>query len=658
MADRYSRLLSLLEATATPAPKSSTASNDAGIGADQGEGGAKRTKRRRRHDSSVATTASEPTHRSESVRSPDVDAAPNGEAEEEDDAAAGGEAEEEDEQHADEAAGEAESDAAAWVSKPYEAHFNVEWTTDQLDEREKELQEARWKLPGLGDAVAMVPSGTAAPELPSAAEACLASCHVLPSLRERWSARHGAKLTPQQRSMVGLVSTYRDVLHCDASLHAYSELLPVLALHAVQHLVVSRRMLQRHAKREAPPQDQGFTRPTVLVVLPFRAQALAFMQALLSLLPTAYEQVENKARFFREFGEEEGAAQVPAAKPEDYKLLFAGNNDDCFKCGVRVTRKSLKLYSSFYQSDLVIASPLGLRVALGDGAKKRDVDWLSSIEVLLVPYADVLLMQNWAHFSELLDALNQLPTQQRDTDFSRVRSWFLDGAAPRLRQTVLLSAHPAAELHALLRTSRNVAGRVRTRASYAGLLAKVPPALRQLFVRFAADDPATAADARLDAFRDRLLPSLLSSFSAGPEGRTLLFVPSYFDFVRVRELLTAEGVPFVAISEYTPTKQVSRARSAMQNGTVPLLLYTERAHFFRRHKLSGARHLAVYSLPSYASFYVELLRMLERPQSEHGTGSTCAALFSRLDLLQLQQLVGDDRARRMLSSDETSFLFC
>lgn len=525
-----------------------------------------------------------------------------------------------------------------------EAHFNVEWSKEQLDELERSQADVRWELPGVGGAAASVVQR----EPPTA--------RIVPALQQTWEKR--GKPGPAQRSLLSLISGYKDVLHTGVSVEVSERMLTVLSLHALHHMVVSRRMLTRHAKREEKPQDQGFTRPTVLVVLPFRSHALAFVKALLSLLPSSYAQVENKARFFKEFGEEEGAPQVPATKPDDYKLLFAGNNDDCFKCGLKLTRKSLKLYSSFYQSDLVVASPLGLRSSLGDGSHKRDVDWLSSIEVLLVAHADVLRMQNWAHFTELLEAINLLPSQQRDTDFSRVRSWFLDGAARRLRQTVLLSSHPAAELHAAMRHGCNVAGRVLITPSFPGVLDKAPPSTRQLFVRFAADDPATASDARLDAFRDRLLPSLLSSFSAGPEGRTLLFIPSYFDFVRVRELLTSEDVPFVAISEYTPTKQVSRARSAMQQGTVPLLLYTERAHFFRRHKLSGARHLAVYALPSYADFYVDLLRMLEPPTSDAGSGSTCAVLFNRLDLIQLQQLVGDQRASRMLLSTETSFLFC
>ena len=70
----------------------------------------------------------------------------------------------------------------------------------------------------------------------------------------------------------------------------------------------------------------------------------------------------------------------------------------------------------------------------------------------------------------------------------------------------------------------------------------------------------------------------------------------------------------------------------------------------------GARHLAVYSPPSYAEFYLELLQMLDR-SSERGADSTSVLLFSRLDLLPLQRLVGTERASRMLNGHESSFLF-
>ena len=79
--------------------------------------------------------------------------------------------------------------------------------------------------------------------------------------------------------------------------------------------------------------------------------------------------------------------------PQPHQATFDGNHDDCFRCGIRLNRKSAKLYSAFYKSDIVLASPLGLRVALGEGDKKRDVDWLSSIEIAVLGYADLLMMQ-------------------------------------------------------------------------------------------------------------------------------------------------------------------------------------------------------------------------------------------------------------------------
>ena len=126
-------------------------------------------------------------------------------------------------------------------------------------------------------------------------------------------------------------------------------------------------MLQRHLKKGLAPRDQGFTRPKVLVLLPFRAHALAFVRALCALLPPFIEQVENKARFEREYSEEEGAAPMPASKPADYQHLFDGNNDDCFRCALRLTRKAAKLYAPFYVADLIVGSPLGLRTLIGEG---------------------------------------------------------------------------------------------------------------------------------------------------------------------------------------------------------------------------------------------------------------------------------------------------
>jgi len=51
-------------------------------------------------------------------------------------------------------------------------------------------------------------------------------------------------------------------------------------------------------------------------------------------------------------------------------------------------------------------------------------------------HADVFLMQNYEHVARVVSLLNEMPKETRDTDFSRVRSYHLDGLGARLRQTV------------------------------------------------------------------------------------------------------------------------------------------------------------------------------------------------------------------------------
>uniref|UniRef100_A0A2P2MEI4 U3 small nucleolar RNA-associated protein 25 n=1 Tax=Rhizophora mucronata TaxID=61149 RepID=A0A2P2MEI4_RHIMU len=162
------------------------------------------------------------------------------------------------------------------------------------------------------------------------------------------------------------------------------------------------------------------------------------------MTPQTYKvNVEHFDRFIDEFGVQvEENSGNKSSKPSDYQALFVDkNNDDNFMLGIKFTRSCIKLYSDFYSSDMIVASPLKLhdKIAKAEINNEIDVDYLSSIEVLIIDHADLITMQNWAFLSSVLDHLNCIPSKQHGTDIMRIRKWYLEGYARLYRQTIVLS---------------------------------------------------------------------------------------------------------------------------------------------------------------------------------------------------------------------------
>ena len=208
--------------------------------------------------------------------------------------------------------------------------------------------------------------------------------------------------------------------------------------------------------------DQGYTRPTVLVLLPTRGTCHTFINNLYRMTGTGIEN-DQKKRFEDDYGplppeDDEGEDDndpdkerrrkaVLLSKGKEWNEYFGdtANQDDDFKIGISIIPKaansnistssskdttvatkkknkeeqkqqqqksnvSVKLYSDFYKSDIIVASPLGLKMLLtpdgsggGDGDNDDDddeaedesnkgarsassFDYLSSIEICLVSY--------------------------------------------------------------------------------------------------------------------------------------------------------------------------------------------------------------------------------------------------------------------------------
>ncbi|KAH6698620.1 digestive organ expansion factor [Verticillium dahliae] len=474
---------------------------------------------------------------------------------------------------------------------------------------------------------------------------------------------------PVQQSLAPMLFNYQDILFGDRNVRNSDSLRQITCLHAINHVLKTRDRVIKNtyklSKEDNPDlecRDQGFVRPKVLFLLPTRQSCAKMVSTIEDLLEPA--QKENRKRF--EDAYVDTSEKFRDNKPADFLELFDGNDDDMFRLGVKFTRKTIKYFAQFYNSDILMASPLGLRMAIGsvEDKKATDYDFLSSIEMVIVDQADGLLNQNWEHVEYIFEHLNLQPKDAHGCDFSRVRSWYLEDWARHFRQTVVLAPFLTPELTELQRTQcHNWAGKVRFQPACAGLLQQLPVRARQTFSRFEAASAERDPDARFAYFTSAIVPALLRR--GKDVAGTLIFVPSYLDFVRVRNYFaTADALAslsFGNISEYADATDAARARSHFLSGRHKVLLYTERAHHFRRYRLRGVRRVVMYGLPENPLFYREiagdyLAKSEEEMRLEAGQG-TVRVMFSRYDVMKLERIVGSQRVGKMIQERGDTFDF-
>ncbi|KAK4144180.1 uncharacterized protein C8A04DRAFT_36832 [Dichotomopilus funicola] len=555
-------------------------------------------------------------------------------------------------------------------SDPFEMHFS-DPKAEELQPRVTAIQQSKWRTERIATDSTRVflstpdTGDTTGKSLPAPVTG-IADLKLKKRLQEAMEPKH-AKFDQVEQTIAPLLFNYQDLLYCNRTVAGAQSIRRMASLHALNHIF----------NEDLELRDQGFTRPKVLMLLPTRNSCVKMVDMMVSICEP--DQQENRKRF--EDGYVDKQTKFAEDKPEDFRDLFAGSDDDMFRLGMKFTRKTIKYFSQFYNSDIILASPLGLRMAMGseeekEKGKQLDFDFLSSIELVIIDQADALLMQNWEHVEFILEHLNIQPRDAHGCDFSRVRSWYLDDQAPLFRQTAVFSAFHTPELAELLRTHcRNWAGKARLQQPEPqGAIQHLPVRVRQTFSRFDVPSIAADPDARFAYFTRAIVPMLLKNSKsrststggdAGGGGGTLIFIPSYLDFVRVRNYFAnspaVERISFGSISEYADVREASRARSHFLSGRHQVLLYTERAHHFRRYAIRGVRRVVFYGLPDNPVFYREIAGGYLQASEQallvpHGEG-TVRVMFSRYDVLKLERVVGSVRVGKMVGDQGDTFDF-
>ena len=355
----------------------------------------------------------------------------------------------------------------------------------------------------------------------------------LPGVHKMWGARCGEPIVPLGRDVLPFLSTFADVFWEGRDHVNDGEIIESLVIHAAVHVVRARSTLMKHNQKlkrkageiksreglsskkkgdkkknqsevetivEVPVayQDQGYTRPRVLILCPFRGTACKIVKAMKTFLGNT-STISQYKKFIDEFGssdsdevDEAEEDELNKKKPADWTSLFKQNVDDDFKFGLQINPGQgkgsgvdkgayVRMYSDFYLSDVIIASPLGLRLVVE--ASNMNFDFLSSIEMVIIHQADVLYMQNWDHLSYILGKCNNLPENDHESDFSRIRPYFLDDKSSEHRQLIVVSHFNEPKIQALFREfGKSCAGNVRVKKEWGdGCIPWVQSKIHQVF---------------------------------------------------------------------------------------------------------------------------------------------------------------------------------
>ncbi|OAF70770.1 hypothetical protein A3Q56_01468 [Intoshia linei] len=449
------------------------------------------------------------------------------------------------------------------------------------------------------------------------------------------------------KTFENLLFTYKDVCFVGRDSMDQDKMMRSLAKRVITHILYSKKEIYRNnakfKSQELSLRDQGFTKPRCLIILPYRYRMYQFFYQLTKFVECISE--DALIRFDDEYG----------SKIEDVNEYCEGNMNENFKMGISIFNKKLRPFSPFYKSDIIAVSPLGLRSMNDNSKEDEQFDFLSSIEMIICDDILSLYMQNWMHFESCLNYCNLMPKNLNNCDFSRVKNIFLDNGSKSIRQLIMISNIEFAELNSIFRScSTNMFGNfkvvVKSSNNVDVPLNRINLDANMIFIKFGVENVKSLPNSRFEYF----VSTVLKQLQCSPNDQTLIFIPDYFDYVRIRNYFKKESISFAHLSEYTNKKRVLLTRQMFRKKRKRLLLVTERLMFYKRLQLKGIMNVFFYQLPLIPHIFTQICNIMKWKMEKDLTSTVCkiSTLWCKYDQIRLKNVCGPQLSNLLIQSDK------
>ena len=403
--------------------------------------------------------------------------------------------------------------------------------------------------------------------------------------------------------------------------------------------------------------DQGFTSPKVLILVPYKIHAKIIMEQLVKLFSNDnWKGITNKKKFMDEYSEFDSM-------------------DDCFRLGIQISffENKMKLYTPFDESDIIIASPLGLKLAKPSDNDKsfknsKVYDFLSSIEIFLMDFSEVFIYQNLEHLNEILSFLNKQPkNNQNIVDINRIKENYANNYGEYLRQNIIISQFKCIDIDVAINDiCKNINGKILLEGPYENQINLIKNEFAEKYNTLNSSNYEIRYEFKIlrdfkgeedfqekfNYFTKNLWQNLYESF----EKHTIIFVSSTFDYMILKSFFKKKSKSVCFISEDTDKRDWQRNRLFFEQGKYKFLLYDERAHVYKKINLKFAKNIFFYSLPEDPKIFNEMIHLIdpvnynqnlekynyESKQNEIQKYGSVIALVTPTEKYNLEKILGEE----------------